>query len=317
MYREKKIGLVIPARNEERLLPPTLESVPDHIDRIYVVDDGSTDETVSRVKALREKDARISIIVHETCSGPGAAIITGYEASLEDDCDIVVVVGGDNQMDLSEVNRFLDPLVDDKADYTKGNRFFYPDETFDRMPTIRLVGNMIISALTKIASGYFKTVDVVDGYTAITRHAIQSIRWEIAWKGYGYPMDFLVRLNAAGMRVKDIPRTAIYLPGERQSQIKGISYAMKVAPMLLRDFFWRLFYKYAIRDFHPLIFFYLMGLTLFPLGTIYGLYLIYARFFLDGITAATAVFCALLVITGFQSLVFAMLFDMESSENRN
>ena len=140
------------------------------------------------------------------------------------------------------------------------------------MPRLRLVGNWLITALTKVASGYYKTMDVVDGYTAITKRAIDTIDWSRAWKKYGYPMDFLIRLNAYGFKIIDVPRTAVYLPGERQSQIKSFDYAIKVSPMLIRNMVWRLNFKYFYRDFHPLVFFYYLSFILVPLGLISGLY---------------------------------------------
>jgi hypothetical protein len=216
-------------------------------------------------------------------------------------------------MDLSEVADFLDPIIDGEVDYTKGNRFMSGMGAFDRMPKTRLFGNMLISAMTKIASGYYKVVDVVDGYTAISRRAIYSINWDKAWKGYGYPMDFLIQLNMKGFKIKDIPRTAIYLEGERQSQIKGVRYAIKVAPMLVRGFFWRIINKYMFRNFHPLIFFYLFGLILLPLGIIDGLYLVYKQMIGRGVSGPQAVLDALMLIMGVQFLLFAMLFDMQES----
>ncbi len=217
-------------------------------------------------------------------------------------------------MPLEQVEDFLDPLIDGRADYTKGNRFLMPNEGLEDMPRTRFFGNGIISILTKIASGYYKIFDVVDGYTAITKRAIDLIDWDKAWKGYGYPMDFLVRLNAYGFKVKDVPRRAIYLEGERQSQIKGLPYALRVAPMLVRDFFWRLYTRYLVRDFHPLFFFYLFGLVLFPLGVLLGLYLIYQQWIGVGVSGPRAVLCALMLIMGIQFMLFAILYDMQESE---
>lgn len=314
MYREKRISLVIPAYNEARLIGPTLERVPGIIDKIYVVDDCSPDNQNEVVLQCAEKDPRIELLKHEVNQGPGGAIITGYLRSAKDGFDISVVVGGDNQMPLEEIERFLDPLTDGRADYTKGNRFLLVqvDDTLKKMPKARLFGNLLITSLTKIASGYYKTMDVVDGYTAITREAILTINWSNAWRGYGYPMDFLIRLNAYGFKIIDIPRTAIYLPGERQSQIKGLNYALKVSPMLVRNFFWRLNFKYIYRDFHPLVFFYYLSVLLLPAGVSFGLYLVAKQFvFHTGVSGPQAIFCAMLVIMGFQSLLFAMLFDMQ------
>src|SRR3990172_2201174 len=314
MYKGMKISIVIPAYNEEKLIRPTLENIPSIIDRTYVVDDCSLDKQNEVVLQCGKKDPRIELLKHKTNQGPGGAVITGYLHSSKDGYDITVVVGGDNQMSLNEVTRFLDPIIEEKADYTKGNRFILSqlDDTLKKMPKLRLIGNWVITALTKIASGYYKTMDAVDGYTAISKEAIDTINWSHAWKGYGYPMDFLIRLNAYGFKIMDIPRTAIYLPGERQSQIKGFRYALRVTPMLLKNFFWRLKFKYIYRDFHPLVFFYYLSFVLLPMGMLYGFYLLIKQFFLQtGVSGPQATFCSLLLIMGFQSLLFAMLFDME------
>jgi len=284
------------------------------IDRIYIIDDGSEDGTAEIVRERAGRDPRIVLIQHEVNAGVGQAIITGYQRASAEGFDLAVVVGGDNQMPLDQVTDLLDPLVDGEADYTKGNRFLTPDFALEDMPWTRLFPNALISALTKIASGYYKVFDVVDGYTAITRHAIDRVDWRKAWKGYGYPMDFLVRLNAYGLRVKDVPRRPIYLEGERQSQIKGFQYMMRVSPMLVNDFFWRLFTKYLVRDFHPLFFFFLFGLTFLPIGVLYGGYLIYQQWVGVGVSGPRAVMCSLLIIMGIQFLLFAMLYDMQESE---
>jgi len=318
MYRGKRISLVIPAYNEEKLIKPTLESVPDIIDKIYVVDDGSTDNQNEVVLACAKVDPRIELIKHETNQGPGAAVITGYLKSLKDNYDIAVVVGGDNQMLLDEVTRFLDPIIDGKADYVKGNRFLLSqlDDTLAKMPKIRLIGNWMITFLSKIASGYYKIMDFVDGYTAISKEAIEIIDWSKAWKKYGYPMDFLIRMNAYNLRTVDVPRTAVYLPGERQSQIKGFKYFIECTPMLLKGFFWRLKFKYLYRDFHPLFLFYWLGIILFPLGFLFGLYLLVDKLFLGGyaVTGSRSVLAALLMLMGIQFFLFGMFFDMEEGK---
>jgi len=318
MYRDKKIALVIPAYNEEKLIGQTLANIPECIDSVYVVDDRSPDNQNSVILSCAEKDRRIHLIKHEENQGPGGAIITGYLRANQDGHDISVVVGGDFQMDLSEVNHLLDPVVEGRADYAKGNRFLLSklQDTLSKMPKIRLVGNWIITVLTKVASGYYKTMDVVDGYTAITNKAIDVIDWSRAWKRYGYPMDFLIRLNAYGFKIIEVPRTAVYLPGERQSQIKGFNYALKVSPMLIRNFFWRLNFKYLFVDFHPLVFFYYLSFLLIPAGLGFGLYLTVDWLFYGGynVTAPRSVLDALMLISGFQFLLFAMMFDMESSK---
>ncbi|MBU0492663.1 MAG: glycosyltransferase family 2 protein [Chloroflexi bacterium] len=318
MYQDKRIALVIPAYNEERLIRPTLEHVPDLVDTIIVVDDASTDNMAAVVQECAAADPRIELIRHETNRGPGAGIITGYKRVLEGDYDIAVVCGGDYQMPLDQIPNLLDPLIRGEADYTKGNRFMRRAGSLaaipGNMPRTRVTGNMIITILTKIASGFYKVADVVEGFTAINREGLERVDWDRAWPGYGYPMDFLIRLNAYGLRVKDVPRRAIYLPGERQSQIKGLRYALRVSPMLLRGFFWRLWNKYVLWDFHPLVFFYGAGMTLLPVGFLWGLFLVWQQWVGIGVSGPRAILCALLIITGLQFLLFAMLFDMEEGK---
>ncbi len=314
MYKNKRVALAIPAYNEERLIGPTLEAVPEVIDCIYVVDDASQDRTCEIVLEHARRDPRIELIQQQTNQGVGAAIIAGYLRSSVENFDITVVVGGDNQMPLEQVESLLEPIAAGTVDYTKGNRFMMPDHGLDDMPWTRFIPNALISILTKMASGYYKIFDVVDGFTAISKRAIDMIDWDLAWKGYGYPMDFLVRLNAYGLKVADVPRRAIYLAGERQSQIKGGRYALKVAPMLVRDFFWRLFTRYAVRDFHPLLFFYMFGFIFLPLGVIFGCFLLYQQWIGLGVSGPRSVVCALLIIMGIQFLLFAMLYDMQESE---
>jgi len=315
MYREKRIALVIPAYNESKLIRPTLEGVPEFFDAVFVVDDKSPDDQAQVILDRARLDQRVHLLRHEVNQGPGGAIITGYLEASKKNFDFVVVVGGDNQMKLEEAPRLLDPLIDGRGDYAKGNRFLLTNlaDTLAKMPRIRLVGNWIITGLTKVASGYYKTMDVVDGFTAISKRAIDTIDWQKAWRRYGYPMDFLIRLNAYGFKIVEVPRTAVYLPGERQSQIKGLSYALKVSPMLIKNFFWRLKFKYIFLDFHPLVFFYYLAFLLIPAGCLLGGYLLFDKVFLDGsgVTAPRAVLDALLLISGLQFLLFAMHFDME------
>ncbi len=316
MYRNHRIGLVIPARNEERLIGATLDAVPDHVDAIFVVDDGSTDRTAALVEERRAASPRIELLVHGENRGPGAGIVTGYRRAAEAGCEVVAVVGGDNQMPMDQLARLLDPIIDGRADYVKGNRFLEGGNAIDDMPKIRFVGNMIISALTKVSSGYYKIYDFVDGFTAISRRAIEQVDWRRAWPGYGYPMQFLILFNYYGLRVLDVPRRAIYLKGERQSQIRGVRYALRVAPMLVRGFFWRIFRKYCLRSFHPLFFFFTFGGLLGVAGFGLGLSLIYREAIGMGVTAPQSVLCALFLIMGCQFVLFAMLFDMEEGLGR-
>lgn len=318
MYKGKKISLVIPAYNEEKLIKPTLEHIPSSIDHIYVIDDASTDNMASVVSSLAKKDKRIDLVQHKTNLGVGAGIISGYKKTVEEGYDVAVVIGGDYQMDLEDLPSFLEPLVNGEADYTKGNRFLYAGKEKilakpDVMPLKRLFGNSLLSSIVKLASGYYRIFDTQDGYTAITSDAIKRVDWDKAYKGYGYPGDFLIVFNAYGLKVKDVPRRAIYLKGERQSQIKIFKYILRVYPLYTKKFLWRLWTKYVLRDFNPLVFFYLWSFILIPLGIVMGIRVLI--FAIKGAAPTNeTILTVLFLLLGIQFLMFAMMFDMQANE---
>ena len=313
MYREHKIGVVVPAYNEEMLIGETLNNIPAYVDKIYVVDDGSTDKTVEVVREFAENDGRIILIRHEENKGVGAAIVSGYKKALEDGMDIVAVMAGDNQMDPAFLPSLLDPIIEGKADYAKGNRLLSP-EYRRGMSKWRFFGNSILTFLTKMASGYWQLMDPQNGYTAISGQALERINLDLIYPWYGYCNDLLVKLNVYGFRVVDVPHPARY--GKEKSKIRYSKYIPKVSWLLLKDFFWRLKMKYVVLSFHPLVFFYLFGIILGVLGFLGGIYSLYYKFVLGGSIFVRGVLSLLIFIIGLQFLLFAMLFDMQQENSK-
>ncbi len=230
-----KLGIVVPAYNEEELIGETLDGMPPGADRIYVVDDCSTDATCQVIKSINNE--RICVLSHGQNRGVGAAITTGYKKALEDNIDIVIVMAGDNQMHAEHLPELLAPIIQNKADYTKGNRLCHL-EYCRGMSGWRLFGNILLTGLTKIASGYWEIRDPQNGYTAITREALTRINLDRVYPRYGYCNDLLVKLNVAGCRVVDVPIPARY--GKERSKIKYTKYINNVLLLLLRNFLWRL-----------------------------------------------------------------------------
>ena len=209
MYRQLRVAVVVPAFNEERAVAAAIASVPEFVDRIVVVDDASTDATSTRAQGV---GAGTAIVVrHDENRGVGAAIVTGYRAALADRCDAVAVMAGDGQMDPADLPALLDPIADGDADYVKGNRFLHPD-VWTAMPPARIVGNLVLSAATRVTSGYRHVFDSQCGYTAIHARALAAIDLDGVFPRYGYPNDLLSRLHVAGMRVLDVPVRPIYGP---------------------------------------------------------------------------------------------------------
>ena len=313
MYKQKTIAVVVPAYKEEELIEETLSSIPEYVDKIYAVDDGSPDETFNLIQKMAKKDSRIVPIKVIKNGGVGATIVTGYKKSLEDGMDIAVVMAGDNQMDPDYLPNILAPIVEGRADYSKGNRLLNP-EYRKSMCRWRLLGNSILTLLTKISSGYWHLIDPQNGYTAISRRALESIDLDSIYPWYGYPNDMLVKLNVYGFRVIDVPHPAIY--GREKSKIKYGKYIFKVSWLLLKNFFWRLKMKYVLLSFHPLVLFYLFGIIFTPAGFLLALHSLWYKFVLGGPLFVRGVLSILIFIIGIQFLSFAMLFDMQMDNSK-
>ncbi|HEY6149354.1 MAG TPA: glycosyltransferase family 2 protein [Gaiellaceae bacterium] len=312
MIEGKTVGVVVPAYQEEELLQSTLGGIPEFVDRIYVVDDGSPDGTVERAHAAANGDPRISVLTRERNGGVGAAIVTGYRCALEDGVDIAVVMNADNQMDPEDLEHLVTPVARGEVDYAKANRLF-TGQAWQLIPHSRYLGNAVLSLWTKIASGYWHIADAQSGYTAIGRRMLGLLDLDHLYPRYGFPNDMLVHLNVWNAKVRDVPSRPIYGVGERS----GIR-LWKVIPtiwwLLIRRFWWRLGQKYVIRDFHPLVFFYVFGLLSLLFGLGLGIYQIVIKAEGYAATAGVVVLIALLLLFGLLFTLFAMWFDMESNK---
>jgi glycosyltransferase involved in cell wall biosynthesis len=313
MYKNKSVVVVIPAYNEETQIDKVIETMPDYIDKMVVIDDKSLDDTVSVVREKIKHNDKIVLICHEINQGVGGAIATGYKWARDNNYDVAVVMAGDGQMAPDDLPGILEPVVQDRADYSKGNRLF-TGEAYQRIPKIRYFGNAILSLLTKIASGYWHVADSQSGYTAINKEALHAIDWDIMYKRYGQPNDLLVTLNVYDFCVKDVHISPVYNIGE-ESGIKVRKVIFTISWLLFKLFFWRIKEKYIIRDFHPLVFFYLLGFSLFGLSSFFFVRLIYLWIRMGHAPELTALAWMFTFATGLQSVFFAMWFDMEYNKH--
>ena len=309
LLQKYRIGVVVPAYNEENLIQTTIEGIPDYVDRIYVVNDCSSDNTAQVLEDI--EDPRVFVITHEVNKGVGAALISGYKRSLKEGMDIVAVMAGDNQMNPDQLPKLLMPIIEGKADYTKGNRLFSA-EFRGGMSRWRTLGNGLLTMITKIGSGYWHIMDPQNGYTAISRKALANIGLDEIYTYYGYCNHMLVRLNAFGFRTLDVVMPARY--GNEKSTIKYGPYMVKVSLMLFRSFLWRLKMKYMILNFHPLVLFYTLSMIMLPAGVLFGLYILIRKMLSLSVSANYPLLDAVILIAGLQFLLFAMLFDMQESE---
>jgi glycosyltransferase involved in cell wall biosynthesis len=309
MLEGKRVAVVVPAYDEERLIGPTLAGVPEFVDRVFVVDDASRDATAETARA--QGDGRVEVISHERNRGVGAAILTGYRRALDEEIDVTCVMAGDNQMDPADLEAIAGPVARGEADYAKANRLF-TGRAWELIPRTRYLGNAVLSLLTKIASGYWHVADSQSGYTAVSRPTLELLDIDRIYPRYGFPNDMLVHLNVINARVRDVPSRPVYGVGE-SSGIRLRRVVPSISWLLTKAFFWRMREKYVIRDFHPLVFFYVFGILFTAIGLVLGAVVTILRILGNELTVATVVLVALLLIAGLLFTLFAMLFDMESN----
>jgi glycosyltransferase involved in cell wall biosynthesis len=314
MRGKKKIAVVVPAYNEGGLIGHVIQTMPAYVDRIYVVDDNSQDDTVAKVRRqVKSGKRRVTLIHLEKNSGVGAAIVRGYRRAADDGMQVMAVMAGDAQMAPDDLGNILDPVINGKADYVKGNRLF-TGEAWKIIPKHRYLGNAFLSLLTKISSGYWHLADSQTGFTAISAETVRLLPLERLYPRYGYPNHILAMLNVFNQRVRDVPVRPVYNVGER-SGIKLWRVIPSLSWLLFKNFIWRMWQKYVLRDFHPLIFFYVLAFLLLGASFPLLIRLILRWLETDNFPPINTLAFMFTAITGVQSLFFAMWFDMESNKD--
>jgi glycosyltransferase involved in cell wall biosynthesis len=290
-----------------------LSTIPADINTIYVVDDQCPEETADLVESLTDL-SRVKVIRHEVNRGVGGAVKTGYRAALADGADIVVKLDGDGQMDPLDIHALVAPIVKGMADYTKGNRF-YDLATIHRMPLTRLIGNAILSFLSKLSSGYWGIFDPTNGFTAVHARALQRIPLEKLSDRYFFESDMLFRLNTIQAVVIDVPMESRY--GDEKSSLR----ILRVIPEFIwkhgRNLIKRILYNYYLRDMSIASLELPLGLLLCFFGLTYGFYSWYHSTAAGVLTPpGTVMLSALPVILGFQLVLAFLNYDISSVPTR-
>lgn len=308
MYRGQTVAAVVPAYNEEQLIGRVIATMPEFVDRIFIVDDRSLDRTAEVVSA--QGDSRVRVIRHEVNTGVGGAILDGHRKVIEEGIDIAVVMAGDAQMDPAYLPNLLDPIIDDGYGFTKANRFFSMT-SFAGMPRHRILGNVALAFMTKMASGYWHLFDPQNGYTAIRRTVLERLPMERISLGYQFENDLLIHLNILGTRARDVPVPALY--GEETSKIRLGRVAPAILNLLVFGFWKRIWWKYVLWSFSPIAMLLFAGLALTLFGLVAGVLVAAAAFAHHTPTAATVMISVGPLLVGINLLVQALVLDIQES----
>ena len=309
MYKEHVITAVLPGYNEANHVAKVIQTMPAFVDNVVVVDDCSEDATVEVANGAG--DARLTVLSTPHNQGVGGAMLVGYQRALELNSGIVVKMDADGQMDPAYLSSLLDAIIEQGYDYAKGNRFL-AGESLAQMPTHRLLGNVALTFLTKLASGYWHIFDPQNGYTAIKVGALKVLDLNMIHKRFFFENDMLVHLNYFGFRVKDVAMPAQY--GDEHSHLNLFGIGVTFPILLLRRFVRRIYQKYVLRDFSPIALFLFLGVLLFGWGAGFGIYL-WIRAIVTGVPTPTGTIMLSLLplIFGFQLLLQAIVLDIQET----
>jgi len=312
MKSSKKIAVVIPCYQVSAQLKDVLLSIPEFVDDIIVVDDACPENSGHIATNLHLQN--LHVITHERNQGVGGAVICGYKKAITLKSDIVVKLDGDGQMDPNHIATLIQPIIDNKADYTKGNRF-HDFEALKSMPKTRLFGNSMLSFIIKAASGYWNMMDPTNGFCAISYHALQSINLDKIEKRFFFETDMLIHLNLANKVVEDVPISAIYKNEKSNLNIRKIllTFPFKICKRFIK----RIFFKYYIYNFNMASIYMLIAMPLLLFGFSFGIYR-WTIGILENTenNAGTIMLVALPVILGVQFLLQAISIDIHSVPKR-
>lgn len=310
MYKQRKIAVVVPAYNEQDHVLQVVKSIPMWVDYVIVVDDCSQDQTATKIKALL--NTRISLIKNGRNQGVGGATMLGFQQAMLYNVDIVVKVDGDGQMPLDHLPALLDALVEQGYGYAKGNRFLN-SHTLQNMPKVRLFGNLMLTFLNKMASGYWHIFDPQNGFVAIKTKWLQALNLDKIHPRFFFENDMLVSLNMMDVRVKDVPMPTVY--GNETTHIR-VGTIFRTFPWLFFKRFWRrIYFKYVLQDFSPIALFMFVGTILTLWGAGFGVYLWIMSAAITKVptTTGTVMLAVLPFIIGFQLLLQALVLDIYES----
>ena len=302
------IAVVIPAYKAAAHIRDVLTHIPDWVRHIVVVDDCSPDETREIVRQW--PDPRVHLVAHEENQGVGGAVLSGYHEAVSLGADIIVKMDSDDQMDPNYMLPLISPIVKGDADYTKGNRFLHSRQ-LQTMPKIRFFGNIGLSFLTKLASGYWNIFDPTNGYTAIHASLIPLLSEGAIARRYFFETSMLIELGFLRAVIRDVFIPARY--GNETSSLSEKQVLREFPPLLLKAFLRRLWVQYFIRDFSIVSLDLVLGAAMTAFGFIWGIWHWIYYYFQEMTTPAGTVMIAVLpIILGIQLIIQAVTLDVQN-----
>lgn len=308
-YSSNKIAVVIPYYNASNEILLVISKLPEYIQYIIIVDDKSpTPLPKDDIQKLAHSKATIYFLENSINLGVGGATKRGFEEAIEIGAEIIIKVDADDQMDLSYIPDLLDPLIANKCDVAKGNRF-KDLKALRAMPIVRRIGNLGLSFLIKSATGYWHNFDPTNGFLAIKTKVLKKLDFSKLANRYYFETSLLSQLYFEKAAIKDIPMPAIY--GQEKSNMKIWQMPFVFGARLTSTFVKRLVKEYFLYDFNIGSVYLLFGFPLFLFGLIFGIseWIYYANINTFAPTG-TIMIVTLSIILGFQLILQAIQYDI-------
>jgi dolichol-phosphate mannosyltransferase len=305
-----KIAVIIPSYRVKSHIKAVIEAVGDEVAAIYVVDDCCPEESGKFVETECH-DPRLKVLYNKTNMGVGGATLKGFSTAVEDGADILVKLDGDGQMDPAALPQLIGPLLEGYADYAKGNRFFEL-EMVAKMPKVRLLGNLGLSFMTKLSSGYWRIFDPTNGFFALHASVYKKLPVAKVAKRFFFESDMLFRLGTLQAVIIDVPMPAIY--GNESSNLNSFNMILPFLSRHLVNFHKRIFYNYFLRDFTLASLELILGSLLLLFGSFFGI----SKWKLSittgiPVTSGTVMLAALPVLVGIQMLLSFFSYDISNA----
>lgn len=299
--------VVIPSYRVKAHVLDVIGRIGPEVGRIYVVDDKCPDGSGEFVRAACS-DPRVKVLFNEVNRGVGGATKRGFQEAFQDGCSVAVKLDGDGQMDPALIPRLVRPILEGRADYTKGNRFFHP-RALKGMPWVRLVGNAGLSFLTKLTTGYWHVMDPTNGFLAIDMRLLKVLPLDLVDDRYFFETDLLFRLHLVDAVVSDFPMKAQY--GDETSHLRVSHSLFSFGAKHMVRLFKRILYDYFVRDFNVASVELMAGSILFLFGLIFG-FCKWRHGIETGVPTETGaiMFSVIPLFLGFQLLLSALNFDI-------
>lgn len=305
-----KVAVVIPCYKVEEHIRKVVSEIPASVDMIITVNDKSPDGTASVLSEIEKNDSRVVVVTHDENKGVGGAMITGFKEAVARNADVVIKLDGDGQMDSSYIDKMVELLSTGKYDFVKGNRFF-DRKMLKNMPFVRRFGNLGMSFLIKISSGYWNISDPTNGYFAITSNILNRIDYNRISNRFFFESSLIIENYYAGARIKDLPMPAIY--ADEKSNLSITKTLFTFPPKLFYAMLRRIWLRYFIYDFNMNSLYIIFGLPLFLFGIVFGIvkWVAYASSNVAAPTG-TIMLAVIPLILGFQMLLSSIQYDMTS-----